>query len=253
MFRQRPGLRGLGLALVAASGLFAFACGGEDSVDYDVETPDDEYDLAAMQIAEGDLPEQVRASGGSPGLMLVVEDSFTNEEWARAFEAQIPEIVATQKVTQLEAQGRINGHLALFTWQNPTEHLGKIQQVESHAMLYRDADAAANAIALRACGLVVADSQQLDQFDVPSIADESAGFSFTTQVGAGEFSLGLARETVVCARTGRLVHAIVQYGLDGTTTEDVGVELMRRKLAYIDAAFEGKDPPPAEGSEDSEG
>ena len=249
MWKQRPGWREMCLAMVAAGSLLAFACGGDDAVDYDVDIPDDEYDLAAMQIVEADLPAPLRASGGSQGLALVVEDAFTNEEWARAFEAQIPEIMASQKLTQLEAQGRINGHLALFTWRNPTEHLGKIQQVESHAMLYRDAEAAANAIALRACGLVVSDGQQLDQFDVPSIADESAGFTFTTQVGAGEFSLGLARETVVCARTGRLVHAIVQYGLDGTTNEDLGVELMRRKLAYVDAAFEGTDPPPAQDSE----
>lgn len=249
MWKQRPGLRRMCQAMVAGAAVLAGACGGEDSVDYDVDTPDDEHDLAAMQIVEADLPAPLRTSGGRPGLTLVVEDAFTNEEWARAFEAQIPEIVADQKLTQLEAQGRVNGHLALFTWQNPTEHLGKVQQVESHAMLYRDVEAAANAISLRACGLIVADSQQLDQFDVPPIADESAGFSFTTEVGAGTFSLGLARETVVCARTGRLVHAIVQYGLDGTPSEELGVELMRRKLAYVDAAFEGKDPPAVEDTE----
>lgn len=249
MLHGWPGLRGVGFALLAASSAFAVACGGDNGVNYDVDIPDDEFDLAAMQIVEADLPAELREGGGNPGLELVVEDAFSNEEWARAFEAQIPEILADQKLTQLEAQGRINGHLALFTWQNPTEHLGKIQQVESHAMLYRDAESAANAIALRACGLIVADSQQLDQFDVPQLADESAGFSFTTSVGAGEFSLGLARETVVCARTGRLVHAIVQYGLDGTPDEELGVELMRRKLDYVDAAIEGRDPPAAEDSE----
>ncbi len=249
---MQRGSRGFGriATLVAgAAALAAAACGGDGSVDYDVDFGDSEYDLAAMQIGEGDLPELVRPTANRTGLTLVVEDSFTNDEWAHAFESQIPEIVATQKVVQLEAQGRINGHLALFTWRNPTEHLGKVQQVESHAMLYRDAESAANAISLRACGLIVADSQPLEQFDVPPIADESAGYSFTTQVGAGEFSLGMARETVVCARTGRLVHAIVQYGLEGTTSEEVGVELMRRKLGYVDAAFEGKDPPVAENSE----
>jgi hypothetical protein len=249
---MQQGSRSLGrilMAIAGAAALASVACGGDSSVNYDVDFDDLEYDLSAMQIGEADLPDLVRPTGSRPGLTLVVEDAFTNDEWARAFESQIPEIVAAQKVVQLDAQGRINGHLALFTWRNPTEHLGKVQQVESHAMLYRDAEAAANAIALRACGLIVADSQQLDQFDVPPIADESAGFTFTTQVGAGEFSLGIARETVVCARTGRLVHAIVQYGLDGTTSEAVGVELMRRKLAYVDAAFEGKDPPAADNSE----
>ena len=132
-------------------------------------------------------------------------------------------------------------HLALFSWDEPMRNLGKVLQVESHATIYRDVEAASNAISLRACGLLIGDDRPLDPFDVPHVADESAGFFHQTDTGA----LGIVVDTVVCFRTGRLVHAVVANGLDGTQDIDRTVAMAERKLEYVDAAFDGTDPPAA--------
>lgn len=223
------------MAIALVAGALA-ACGGEGSRDYVTGIGDDEFDLSAMQVREIDMPDD--------GLLLVVDDTFTNEEWAAAFEAQDPDVSADQRLIQLDAQGRVLGYLTLFAWENPIEHLGKVQQIESHSTIYRDVEAAQNAMTLRACGLLIADDAPLEPFEVPDLADEAAGFFRETTVDP----LGTQVDTVVCFRTGRLVHAIVQNGLDGTQDTELSVRLAERKLEYVDAAFDGKDPPEADES-----
>jgi hypothetical protein len=177
------------------------------------------------------------------GLDPSFSEDFTNEEWAQAFQKALPDIDASQKAIQLEAQGRQLGHLAFFSWDSSSwvEHLGRVQQIESHSTIYVDEESASNALRFHACGLLIADDQPLDEFEVPKLGAESTGFFSTTEFDVGQVSFGQFIETIVCFRTGRVVHAVVQGGLDGTEDKDLGVELAKRMLTYVNATFDGKD------------
>lgn len=234
MRRGWPSRAWVGLLSLAVSGALLGAGCQDGDRSYASERDDDDYDLAAMQLTQTDMP--------FDAMELSVTDAFGNEEWAQLFTTRDPLLDVEQKLIQLEAQGRIQGHLSVFTWDDPTRNLGKILQVESHATLFEDAEAASDAMRTRACGLLINDDRPLDPFDVPEVADESAGFFHESDIGM----LGTAVDTVVCFRTGRLVHAILQNGLDGTQSIDKTVALAERKLEYVDAAFEGQDPPEAD-------
>jgi len=219
--------------LVLAAALAA--CGG-DGRTYPADLADDEYDLSAMQLTEADMPDD--------GLKMFVNDVYSNDDWAAIAVQQGLSLDAEQKRIQYEAQGRVNGHLVVFTWDSPIQHFGKLQTLESHTTLYSDPESASEAMALRACGLLVADDKPLDPLEVPDLADESAGFSVSNELMLTDtVSLGQSIETVVCFRTGRVLHAVVQSGLDGTQDLDLTVALAKRKLEYVNAAFDGKDPP----------
>jgi hypothetical protein len=219
------------------AGLIVGACGGGGgSRSYPLDLPDDGYDLEAMQLIDADMPER--------GLQLLVMDSFDNVEWAQVFSQRRPEIEASQKEIQLGAQGRVRGYLSVFTWDEPVEHLGRVQQIESHSVLYSDEDSASRAMRQSACGLLIGDDKLLDEFSVPVIANEATGFFNEETLDI----LGKSIDTVVCFRTGRVLHAIVQNGLDGTQDIDVSVALAKRMLVYIDAAFDGEPRPGAEAT-----
>ncbi len=214
------------------------AC-GDGGVRYPVDLPDDAHDLEAMALREEDMPET--------GLRRQFADSFDNEEWATAFENIVGDLDAEQKRIQLESQGRIRGYVAAFAWDEPIRHLGKVQSIESTSTLYRDAAAASLAIRRSACGLLVADAEPLEPFDVPHLADEAAGFFRYHD----DDTLGTYVETVVCFRTGRLVHAVTQGGLDGTQRIELSVELARTMLERVNEAFararRGSEPTPSPG------
>lgn len=216
---------GTAAAVVGAVGLLLGAC-GDDSPTYASDLADQDYDLAAMQLEDEDMPHE--------GMAMVLEDAFSNEEWAQLFVAQDPQLELEQKQIQIEAQGRGTGHLALFTWDEPARNLGKVLQVESHAILYADEESARDALRLRSCGLLIGDDEPLEPFDVPQVADESTGFFHESELG----TLGKAVDTVVCFRTGRVVHAVLAHGLDGTQDIDGTLEMARRKLNHVDGAFE---------------
>jgi hypothetical protein len=230
------------LALCALLAAFGSACGtlglgGDDSEgggrqDYPTEFSDGTLDLEAMALRDADMPER--------GLQRLVGDTFTNEEWSRAFESQVPLVDAAQKQIQLDAQGRVLGYLALFTWDAPIEHLGRTQQIESHSVIYVDEEAASNAMRFHACGLLIGDDQQLDQFEVPRLATESTGFFFETTVDP----LGKFVDTVVCFRTGRVLHAVVANGLDGTQDSAINIALARKMLGYVEATLDGDEVEP---------
>ena len=216
--------------------LLAGGCGGGGgSRSYATDLADADYQLDAMQLANDDMPEK--------GLQSIVSDSFTNEEWAQVFAQRIPSIDPAQKTIQLEAQGRVRGYVSVFSWDDPVQHLGRIQEIESHSTLYTNEEAASRAISQSACGLLIADDKLIEEFTVPAIGDESTGFFNEDTIDY----LGKSVDTVVCFRTGRIVHAILQNGLDGTQDIDVSVQLARRMLTYVDASFDGKDRPVADG------
>ncbi len=189
-----------------------------------------------MQLTEADMPDD--------GIKLYVNDFYSNQDWADIAVQQGLSTDAEQKRIQYEAQGRVNGYLAVFTWESAIQHLGKLQSIESHSTLYKDVASASEAMAQRACGLLIADDKPLDSLEIDAIADESAAFTYSDELLLTDtVSLGLSVDTVVCFRTGRVLHAVVQSGLDGTQDLDLAVSLAKRKLEYVDAAFDGKDPP----------
>lgn len=216
--------------------------GGTSRSSYPTEFAPEDLDLEAMALKPDDIP--VR------GIDPSFSDFFTNEEWAAAFQETLPEVDAGQKQIQLEAQGRQLGHLTFFTWDRWFEHLGRLQQIEAHSTIYLDEESASNALRIHACGLLIADDQQLDEFDVPRLGSESTGFFSTTTFEVGNISFGQFIETVVCFRTGRVVHAVVQGGLDGTQDTDLGIDLARRMLVYVNATFDGEDIESDSGPED---
>jgi hypothetical protein len=232
---QRFAFLALPLFTIALAGCgIAGGGGGEESrTSYPTEFEPEELDLEAMALRAGDIP--VR------GLDPSFSELFNNEEWAFAFQETLPEVEAAQKQIQLEAQGRQLGHLSFFAWDFWFEHLGRVQQIESHSTIYLDEEAASNALRFHACGLLIADDQQLDEFEVPRLGSESTGFFSTTTFELGDVSFGQFIETVVCFRTGRVVHAVVQGGLDGTQDTDLGVVLAERMLTYVNATFDGEE------------
>ncbi|GBD24296.1 hypothetical protein HRbin29_01974 [bacterium HR29] len=215
---------GILIAVFALAGALFGAC-GEGGVRYPMDLPDEAHDLEAMALREEDMPEA--------GLRRQFADSFDNEEWAAAFENIVGDLDAEQKRIQLESQGRIRGYVAAFAWDEPIRHLGKVQSIESTSTLYRDAAAASQAIRRSACGLLISDAEPLEPFEVPHLADEATGFFRYHD----DDTLGVYVETVVCFRTGRLVHAVTQGGLDGTQRIELSVDLARKMLERVNAAF----------------
>lgn len=200
-------------------------CGGEGR-SYAVDLPDDAFDLEAMALREEDMPDA--------GLQLQFADTFDNQEWAQVFENFLGDPPADRKLTQLEAQGRVLGYVAYFSWEEPLRHLGKLRSIESTTTIYRDVEAASEAIRVRACGLVIGDDEPLEPFDVPHLGDEAVGF-FRYQE---EEFFGTYVETVVCFRTGRLVHAVTQGGLDGTQDPELSISLAKVMLERVNESFD---------------
>ncbi|MGI8926088.1 MAG: hypothetical protein ACR2HN_05500 [Tepidiformaceae bacterium] len=200
--------------------LFA-ACGGDGS-DYPDDREDDAYDLEAMALEDGDLPQGVEQRQAQ---------SFDNAEWAEAFPNADEDQLEVRK-NQLDAQGRVKGFVAIFTWDAPIEHLGRPYQYTSHSTLFVDTSKAIDSMT-KFCDLPIDGTNPLKELRVPRMADGSVGF----QVSEKLENFGESIDTVVCFRTGRIVHAVVQSGLEGTADTGLSVRLARRMLAHVDDAF----------------
>lgn len=228
----RPFLAALGAAMLFA----AAAC--DDGRSYPSDRGDGEYNLQAMMLTDGDMPR---------GITRTDERAFDNEEWSQVFDVEDPEIARTT----LEGQSRIGSYIAFFTWEAPQEHFGTVISITSQSTLYKDEEAAGKALnenRFSACGLLVSEEEtgRAEIFYVPRIGDESLGMFITQQ----QSELGISVDTILCFRTGRVVHAVVQTGLDGTQDVALAVKLAQRMLARVDAAFDGKAPPsPTPGAE----
>jgi hypothetical protein len=222
------GLRALAL-LVVGIPLLA-AC--NDSRNYSSNLADEKYDLAAMSLTEGDLPKGfTRQALGDPDEASLHQ--FDNAAWSeRVFDTEDPE----GKKAQLDAQGRITNYVNLFSPPNP----GPVLNVTTISTLYTDEKAAAEATSRFACGLPIKDTQPLDEFFVPTVADQSTGF-FVVEENDGGVNFV---DTTVCFRTGRIVHALQQTSLPGVEDIALAVRLAQRWLGHVNDAFDGKAPPP---------
>ena len=85
------------------------------------------------------------------------------------------------------------------------------------------------------CGIPVDDSTapETETFWVDGLGDEATGFFMKPP----PTELGRLIDTVVCFRTGRIVHAVVQNALDGSQDVELTVWLARRMLERVDIAF----------------
>jgi hypothetical protein len=209
----RAGLLVLGISLLAAG------CGGST---YHTNRADDAYDLEAMALTDADLP---------AGIAEKQARSFDNEEWANVLDDVNPEA----KKNQLDALGRLRSAAKVFSWETPLEHLGRSYQITSQSTLFTSVKAAQDSLK-KLCDLPIDDKNPIEEFKVSGVGDEAAGFFVIEQLP----NFGTSIDTAICFRTGRIVHAIVASGLDGTQDIGGGVRLAKKMLIHIDAAFEAK-------------
>jgi hypothetical protein len=209
--------------------LVAVACGGRS---YPTNRDDESYDLEAMSLAEEDLPD---------GFLARDFQSFDNDQWAAILDDVDPE----SKKSQLDAQGRVRNLISIFSWDNPAEHLGRPYQITSHSTLYGSADDASASLR-QLCDLPLNEQNPTTNFNVPRIGNEAEGFTMIEQIP----NFGQSVDTVVCFRTGRIVHAVVQSGLEGTSDVGLSVRLAERLLKRVNDAYDGKAPPPGETPSD---
>lgn len=196
--------------------LLLSSCGGDE---YAVGLPDEDYDLGAMALQEEDTSGYIRDS----------DRPSDNEEFALLFDTDDTDA----KKRQLDATGRIRGHMAFF-YQDPVDDYGQPLVFYSSSTLYVD-DVAARESIRTTCGLPIEITTDVHEFRVPRIGDEAAGF---TTVEEDPFS-----HVNICFRTGRVVHAIVLRGLRGVEDLSLSVRLAQRMLKHVDAAFAGDTPP----------
>lgn len=228
--RYRPYI--LATLVVSALPVLA-ACGGDGGANYDVDWGDDEFDLAAMSLREPDVPE---------GYLEQDQVEFANDEWAEILDEEDPEA----KLRQLDALGRIRNSITVFSWENPLEHLGRPYQFASHSTLFATPEQAIESVNTF-CDVPIDETNPVEDFEVPKLGDQSSGFSVSEQLD----NFGESIDTIVCFRTGRVVHAIVQSGLEGTHDQELSIDLAKKMLQNVDAYFKGE--PLPEEDEDSEG
>ena len=196
------------------------ACG--DGNGYRTDRADDAYDLEAMLLTFDDLPlamEEVATNG------------FDNAGWSQLFDVDDFDV----KRTQLDARGRIVNAIRIFSWTDAVQHLGESTLITAQSTLYEDEEAAHDSLELF-CGIPVDDSTapETETFWVDGLGDESSGFFMRPPAG----ELGRLVDTVVCFRTGRIVHAVVQNALAGSEDVALAVRLARRMLERVDVEFE---------------
>ncbi|MFN0096800.1 MAG: hypothetical protein ACKVVT_18740 [Dehalococcoidia bacterium] len=207
----------------------------DDGSSYPLALDDDEYDLEAMVLRNKDLPE---------GMVLVQRNGFDNPDWAELTGPDDPE----GKLAQLEAQERVRSHVSFFSWPDgPIQHLGRVLSITSQSTLYASEDAAQESLEGRAlCGLLLDPNGDSRDFRVPDLGDGAVGF-FVTEV---DDDLGKSVDTVICFRTGRIVHGLIQSGLDGTEDIAQAVRLARKMFVRVENAYDGVEDPLDELDED---
>ncbi len=208
-----PVLAALGFALLPA-------CGGEE---FPVGLPDDAYALETMLLDPRDLPLAMDKE---------MTETFDNAEWARLFDVED----LRAKLNQLDARGRINGAVRVFSREDPFQHRGLPARIIVQSTLYADVAAAAASLSLF-CGTFIDERTAIDvtEFWVDTFGDGVQGLIIGEQMEG----FGRTLETLVCFRTGRVVHAVLQSGLDGTADIALNVRTARRMLERVRALFDG--------------
>ncbi len=200
------------------------ACASEH--EFATELPDDAYPLEDMLLDLDDLPLRMDDQNTS---------TFDNDDWAQLFDVDD----LRGKVNQLEARGRINAAVREFSWTSAFPLAGP-WFITVQSTLYTDVDAARDSLSLF-CGTVTDERTATDvsEFWVADIGDGVQGLILGEQVeGPGRIV-----ETIVCFRTGRVVHAVLLQGLDGSEDIALSVRIARRMYEHVSAVFEDIEPP----------
>ena len=221
VYVRRASLRLTLLPLLAAFGLvFLAACAGDEE-EFATDLPDDAFPLEDMLIALDDLPLAMENAN---------TNTFDNPEWAQLFDVEN----LRGKLNQLEARGRITAAVREFSWKEPFAHLGGPAFITVQSTLYADVESAEDSMSLY-CGTLVDERSVTDYTDfwVANIGDGAEGFI----IGQPTTEIGRLVETVVCFRTGRIVHAVAQNGLEGTEDIALGVRIATRMYERIRTVF----------------
>jgi hypothetical protein len=182
-----------------------------------------------MALQNSDMPEGVKEAQSG---------DFTNVEWASVINADDPE----PEQTRLDSVGRVRNHLVFFSYDDPVQHLGRPYQFVSQSTLFKDEQSAIDSIhGLCDLPIPASDPRPHPDFEVPTIGQESAGFSLSSQ----QDPLGEQIDTTVCFRTGRIVNSVTQRGLEGTVNTELSIQMARRMAQYVNGAFSGQEPAPA--------
>ena len=238
------GAVGIVFALAAVAMVAALVVLRDDDSSGYANKEDDDYDLETMRLRNNDLPQ---------GFAFTDSLEFTNEEWSQLFfseeEQSDPEGIADQveaKVRELEAEGRLRNLLSVYQ----SDQLGRTLGIFSISTLYTDDSAASRSMGLF-CGLPVDERRNLESrpLALPRIGEQSSGF-----IAEGVMSSPVYKETTLCFRTGRIVHAISLASLPGIEDISLAVRLAHRMEDHIDAFYDGH-PHPAdeEPEEDTDG
>lgn len=220
--------------LVALGLVFLAACAGDEE-EFATNLPDDEYPLEDMLLDLEDLPLAMENAN---------TNTFDNGEWAQLFDVEN----LRGKVNQLEARGRIIGAVREFSWNEPFAHLGGPALITIQSTLYADVESAEDSMSLY-CGSLINERTVTDYTDfwVADIGDGAEGFI----VGQPTTEIGRLVETVVCFRTGRIVHAVAQNGLEGTEDIALGVRIATRMYELVRTVFADLDLEAATEAEES--
>jgi hypothetical protein len=219
------------LALAAAAGVALLGVACSDAPSYKTNKADDDYDLEYMLLRNADLP---------VGMTERVASTFGIDEWADITGEDDPE--ARKDV--LDKTGWKKGTVALYTPDDVSEELGRTIRLTSQSTLYKDVGAARKAMSdpTAACGTLNSGAAaQPTDFEVPRIGEESIGF-FTEGYLPLDDSGQLAAksvDTTICFRTGRIVHAVVQTGLNGTQDIALAMRLAQRQLVRAERTLDG--------------
>lgn len=223
------------LALLVSGALVAWALTRGDGTASSDQLGDGDFDLRSMQLRLEDVP---------GGLVATGDGEFTNQQWAQVLAQSADQV--DPKLRQLEARGRIRGYRADFGWDTPFQNLGKPLIISSQSTLFADEKAAtASLTGNDYCGLPVDPSKDIRELSVPRVGDQSAGFRIIDELvlddgQGGGFSFGKRVETVICFRTGRVVNAVSQVGLEGTEDTALSLRLARKMLTRVDDALAGR-------------
>ena len=214
-------LVGMVVLLIAGvtAGLGIYLFRGDDGTAYPLALDDADYDLPAMGLTMEDLP---------TGFKLANEQDFDNAAWAEALDQEEPEA----KQRQLVALGRVRNYVRFFQVGDPITHLGHPFQYASQSSLFVDETSAIESMRTQ-CDLPYDQTVSIKDVRVPSLADQSTSFLVTTRTE----ELGETVDTVICFRTGRIVHSIAQRGLEGTEDLEFTIRLAKTMLKRVDGVF----------------
>lgn len=224
------------LALAVSGGLIAFALNRDDGADYRTDLGEGEYDLASMQLRNADLP---------PGMILLASAEASNEDWATGFieEGEDPAPV----VRQLEALGRLRGYRSVYSWEDPSQHPGESLFVTSLSTLYTDERAARESMGgTNYCSVPVDPndlSGEITEFPLSGLGENAVGYQIAHPIPIATGVYERFVETVVCFRTGSVLHVVWQSSLSGGVDIGGTYRLAKTMNERVDETFDGRPTP----------